>query len=70
MTAVKCNVGNTDRIVRFVVGILLLLWAFLGSSGSAAWIAGIIGAILVVTAGIRFCPLYVLFGLSTCKEST
>ncbi len=66
---VKCNVGNTDRIVRFIVGILLLLWAFLGLSGTGAWIAGIVGVILIATAWIKFCPLYVIFGLSTCETS-
>ncbi len=65
----KCNVGTTDRIVRFIVGILLLLWAFLGLSGTGAWIAGIVGVILIATAWIKFCLLYKILGLSTCEAA-
>jgi len=68
--AVKCNVGNTDRILRLIVGVLLLLWAFLGLSGTGAWVAGIVGAILIGTSWIKFCPLYALLGLSTCEQKS
>ncbi len=64
-----CNVGNTDQIIRFLLGVLLLLAYFLGwVGGSAGTVALIVGIIFVVTAAIRFCPLYRLFGLSTCGE--
>ncbi len=64
-----CNVGKTDQIVRFLLGVLLLLAYFLGwVNGSAGTVALIVGIIFVVTAAIRFCPLYRLFGLSTCGE--
>jgi len=65
----KCNVGATDRTVRFVLGIVLLLLAFTGLSGAAAWVAGILGVVFLVTAAIRFCPLYLIFGINTCGES-
>ncbi len=65
----KCNVGNTDRTVRFILGIVLLLWAYMGLSGTAAWIAGILGVVFLVTAAIRFCPLYLIFGINTCAEA-
>ncbi len=62
----SCNVGNTDRIVRFIIGIALLIWAFAGLQGGWAWVAGIVGLVLIGTAWIKFCPLYTLFGISTC----
>lgn len=65
----KCNVGATDRTIRFILGIVLLLWAFTGLSGTAAWVAGILGVVFLVTAAIRFCPLYLIFGINTCSES-
>ena len=66
------NVGVIDRLVRFVVGIvLILLPGFSGLSLFANpawfWAAIIVGAVLVLTALFRFCPLYRLLGISTRK---
>lgn len=68
----RANVGSIDRVFRFVVGLGLIIAAFLPGVGLAAtpllqWGAAIIGVVLVGTALMRFCPLYRLFGLSTCK---
>lgn len=66
----ECNVGNTDRIVRFIVGILLLIAPFLGwVQGTWGWVLGIVGLILVLTAWVKFCPLYKLIGVTTCKRA-
>ncbi len=61
-----CNIGNIDKIARALVGIGLVVAAFLTSY----WWLSIVGAILVVTALISFCPLYALLKLNTgCPES-
>lgn len=64
------NVGQTDRIIRFVVGIALVLIGLLVPMSSAALqvILVLLGAILIVTAAIRFCPLYVVLKLNTLKK--
>lgn len=62
----KCNVGNTDRMIRAGAGILLLVGAVLGGS----WIAGLIGVILLGTAYFRFCPAYGALGFSTVSAPT
>jgi hypothetical protein len=62
------NVGTADRAIRAAVGIVLLLLAAMGGlSGTAAWIGGIVGVVMLATAGMRFCPAYRLLGVSTCK---
>jgi type IV secretory pathway TrbD component len=63
----KQNIGNTDRIIRFVIGIVIIALGFVYQSW---W--GLIGLVLLVTATIKFCPPYALLGISTCatKEST
>ncbi|MCA8879612.1 MAG: DUF2892 domain-containing protein [Rhodobacteraceae bacterium] len=62
------NVGTADRAIRFAVGLVLLLLVAIGSlSGTAAWIGGIVGVVMLATAGMRFCPAYRLLGVSTCK---
>ena len=64
------NVGTWDRFVRLVVGIALIvapLINFMGMGGSSmlAYVLMAIGAILIVTAAIGFCPLYRVLGMST-----
>ena len=59
----KQNVGNVDRWIRIVLGVVLLsLLVFL--SGPIRWI-GLIGLIPLVTGIINFCPIYALLGIST-----
>ncbi len=60
------NVGKTDRLVRAIVGVLLILGAFRGGS----WVVGVIGAVLIATAYLRFCPAYKAFDFSTNKDET
>jgi hypothetical protein len=59
------NVGTADRIVRLLVG-LGLLSLLVVLDGNARWF-GLIGLVPLLTAGIRFCPLYTLLGIRTCK---
>ena len=56
------NVGGIDRIIRVVLGVLLILATTLGFIGVWGWI----GAVPLMTGLLRSCPLYKLFGLNTC----
>ena len=60
----SCNEGKTDRIVRAVLGVVIIAAAFYFNM----WLA-VIGLILLVTAAISWCPIYAIFGLSTCQTS-
>lgn len=65
----KVNMGNTDRIVRVVLALVFIAAIVLGwISGAVAVIAGILAAIFIVTSFVRFCPLYLPFGLKTTKK--
>lgn len=59
----KTNVGGIDRILRIVVGIVLVALAATGTIG--AW--GYIGVVPILTGAIGWCPAYLPFGISTCK---
>jgi len=62
----KTNVGNTDRIIRIVLGLGLIA---LGIIYQSWW--GAVGIIPILTGVISFCPAYLPFGLSTvCKKKT
>jgi len=58
------NLASWDRILRAVIGALLVLGAIFGMIGVWGWI----GAILLGTAGMNFCPIYRVFGLKTCTD--
>lgn len=68
----SANVGNIDRVLRIVVGVLLIALPYFYASEMWAnqvlrWGVPAVGAILILTALFRFCPLYRLIGASTCK---
>ncbi len=58
----KINVGNLDRILRIVGGLVLIALAATGIIGIWGWI----GIVPLLTGIFRFCPTYALFGTSTC----
>lgn len=64
----KNNMSNLDRIIRAVVGVVLLALYF-GSvvTGVLGYIFIAFGAIMLITAAIGFCPAYTLFNFSTKK---
>lgn len=64
----KENVGNTDRIIRIVAGILVLSAVVL-IDGNARWF-GLIGIIPLATGLIGWCPAYSLLGMNTCGTAS
>lgn len=62
----KKNVGQLDRNIRIIVGILFLsLFFILG--GPIRWIS-LFGIILILTSIIRVCPIYLPFGINTRRD--
>ena len=61
MDLFKNNVGNIDRIIRVVVGIILIGNVFYALQHPIGWI----GVILIVTGIAGKCPLYSILGLNT-----
>jgi len=62
------NEANADRIARGVGAVIALVVALLvGFPSVLAWVLLAVAVILGVTAAVGFCPLYRLFGISTCK---
>lgn len=65
----KANIGTTDRIIRFALAAVFAILYFTGVvSGTLGYIF-LIGAVAMLFTGIfRFCGLYSLFGINTCKK--
>lgn len=58
----KANMGGIDRILRILVGVVLIALAATDTVGWWGWL----GVIPLATGFIRFCPLYPLLGINTC----
>lgn len=59
----KTNVGGADRIVRIILGLVIIILGFIFKSW---W--GVIGFVPVITGLLNFCPAYTLLGVSTKKK--
>lgn len=62
----KQNVGNTDRIVRFVLAAIFAVLYFTGVvSGTFGIVLLVLAVVFTATAAINFCPIWFLFKFST-----
>jgi Protein of unknown function (DUF2892) len=57
----RINESNADRIIRFVLGIAIAVAGLYFQS----WL-GLLAIIPLATAVVGWCPLYSIFGISTC----
>jgi hypothetical protein len=58
------NEGSLDRILRIVVGLVLIALVFVGPQTQWGWI----GVVPLLTGIIGFCPAYAIFGIRTCPR--
>jgi len=57
------NIGNPERVVRAVIGVVLI-----GATlADVLPVWGWIGVVPLATAAVSFCPLWRIFGVNTCK---
>jgi len=57
------NVGGIDRIVRIVLGLVLIGLTVTGTIGVWGWL----GVVPLATGAIGWCPPYAIFGFNTCS---
>jgi hypothetical protein len=58
----KNNVGGLDRVLRVVLGLVLIGMTLAGTIGAWGWI----GVVPLLTGALGTCPLYTVLGLSSC----
>jgi hypothetical protein len=61
----KKNIGPGDRMLRFILGVVLLLLVFTGPQTNWGWL----GLVPLVTSMVGYCPLYAIFGWTTRKPA-
>ena len=67
------NVGTLDRTLRAILGLVLLYLAFLSglpafAGGFMKYAAIAVGIVMLATAAFRFCPIYTILGVKTCRS--
>tara|TARA_R110002072_G_scaffold42064_12_gene118130 strand:+ start:80928 stop:81173 length:246 start_codon:yes stop_codon:yes gene_type:complete len=66
------NEGNADRAVRVVLGLIAIvaayMWLGLADGAILGIVVTVIGAVMLLTGFVGFCPAYHLVGMSTCKK--
>jgi len=63
----KKNMSNVDRIVRIILAVVFGILYFTGVvTGVFGIVLIVLGGIFVLTSLVSSCPLYSLFGISTC----
>ncbi|NTV05890.1 MAG: DUF2892 domain-containing protein [Chlorobiaceae bacterium] len=60
----KQNMGQTDRKIRGVIGVVIILVGIISQSW---W--GAVGLVPLLTSLTGFCPLYILLKISTCEKT-
>ncbi len=64
----ECNVGGVEKIIRMVLGVVLIGLGLLGVfTGAIAALGYIIGVIALVTGVAGYCPASALLGINTCR---
>ena len=58
------NIGNIERIIRIVGGLILIALAATGTVGVWGWL----GLVPLATGLVGWCPPYSLLGINTCKN--
>jgi hypothetical protein len=66
------NVGTLDRALRLAAGAILILAALFSGAGifdgtAVKYGAIAVGLVMMGTAALRFCPLYTVLGIRTCR---
>lgn len=64
----KLNMNAADRIIRLLIAAVFAILYFTGTvTGTLGIVLLVVAAIFTLTTVTGFCPLYRIFGISTCK---
>ncbi len=58
------NVGGTDRVIRILLGIIVLSLYFVLDDSQRWW--ALVGLVPLATGLLGWCPAYLPFGIRTC----
>jgi hypothetical protein len=60
------NVGNTDSLIRYGLAVgMVIVGLVLGAGSLISIVLYVLAAVMVVTASVHVCPIYLALGLKT-----
>jgi len=66
----KTNMGPQDKTIRIIIAVIIAVLFFTKViTGTLAIVLLVVAGIFILTSLIGYCPVYSIFGISTCKES-
>jgi amino acid transporter len=66
----KQNMGTLDRLIRFILAVIIGILYFTGQiSGTAAIVLGVIAIAFILTSAVGHCPAYTPLKISTKKAN-
>ena len=65
----KKNMGTVDKTIRIIIAAVVAGLYYAGTiSGTLGIVLLVLAGVFVLTSLVSFCPLYTLFGISTCPN--
>ena len=65
----KANMGKTDRIIRIILALVFItLYSTETVTGTPGIVLLALAAVFILTSMIKFCPLYLPFGIDTRED--
>jgi hypothetical protein len=68
MKFLEKNVGNTDRVIRFVLAVVFLASGLFMLAAPLSYVAYLLAAIMLFTGAMRTCGAYSVLGISTVEK--
>lgn len=66
---IKKNIGNTDKLIRLIVAVILFLLVYTDKiTGGLSYVALIVAFIAALTSLLNYCPVYQLMKIDTNKK--
>ncbi len=65
----KNNVGSMDKIIRFIVALVAIWAGYSLVANPWNYVLYVVAALLVITAFVSTCPLWLITGVSTIKST-
>ena len=64
----KKNMGTTDRVIRILLAITIIVLYYTSVISGTLAVLLVVSGIFILTSFVRFCPLYLPFGISTARK--
>jgi hypothetical protein len=65
----RLNLSGLERLIRLVLGVMIILAFATGTSGAVMWVGILLGVVILLTGATGYCQVYNLMGINTREDS-